>query len=75
MPRNYKRKQGANYGSADPDELRRAVDAVQQGMSIRKAVAEFNVKKSTLHDHVTGKHIRQPGIFLFLFFIIILFTS
>ena len=32
--------------------LNRAVEAVWDSMSIRKAAIEYDIKRSTLHDHV-----------------------
>ena len=43
------------YKRWDPDTLSRACKAVSDGMSIRRAAEEFNVPRSTLHDHITGK--------------------
>ena len=41
-----------NYGD---QKLVSAVEAVQRGMSIRRACEEYGVPKSTLHDKVSGK--------------------
>ena len=43
------------YKRWDPDTLRKACETVNEGMSIRRAAEEFNVPRSTLHDHITGK--------------------
>ena len=32
-------------------------------MSIKKAAIEFDVKRSTLHDSVKGKHIKKAGMY------------
>ena len=44
-------------------ENQTAVEAVQNDMSIRKAAIESDVKRSTLHDHVKGKHIKKAGMY------------
>ena len=65
MPRTYDRKQGANYGSCDPNDLENAVLAVKsKKLSVRKAAVAFNVKRSTLHDAVKGKHPRLAGNYI-----------
>ena len=61
MVRNYKRKQGVAYGSSSPENIQKAVVAVSKGMSLRKASETYSIKKSTLYDHVSGKHILLPG--------------
>ena len=46
MPQHYKRK--TNRATRIPaDVLQRAADEVQQGTSIRKAAASFNIDKMT----------------------------
>ena len=44
-------------------ENQTAVEAVRNDISIRKAAIEPDVKRSTLHDHVKGKHIKQAGMY------------
>ena len=65
MPRTYIRKSNKkrSYGYCDINNLNRAVEAVRNGMSIRKAAIEFDVKRSTLHDRVKGKHIKKVGMY------------
>ena len=36
-------------------QMKDAVAAIEQGMSIRRASKIYHVPRSTLHDHVTGK--------------------
>ena len=43
------------YKRWDPDTLRKACKAVNDGMTIRRAAEKFDVPHSTLHDHITGK--------------------
>lgn len=44
-----------SYRNYDDQKLVSAVEAVQRGMSIRRACEEYGVPKSTLHDKVSGK--------------------
>ena len=70
MVHNYQRKNSKKrtYSSCNNDDLQKAIDAVKsKEMTLRKALEAFNVKKSTLHDHVKGKHSKKPGIFFLLF--------
>ncbi len=51
-----------------PTTLQRAVEAVQSGrMSLRMAQTHYGIKKSTIHDHASGKAKAltrgQPAIF------------
>lgn len=63
MPRKYARKVGGRQiNTSDPDMLKMAVKAVvENGMSLRKAAEQFNVKRSTLADRVKGKHSKSQG--------------
>ena len=65
MPQTYIRKSNKKrlYGYCDINNLNRPVEAVRNGMSIRKAAIEFDVKRSTLHDRVKGKHIKKVGMY------------
>ncbi|GFS05844.1 tigger transposable element-derived protein [Elysia marginata] len=47
MPRHYVRK--TNAGLVSHTQMQVAVQAVQDGMPLRKAAEEYNVSKSTLH--------------------------
>ena len=70
MVRNYQRKSNKKrtYGYCSNEDLQKAINAVKsKQMTLRKASEAFNVKKSTLHDHVKGKHNKKPGIFFLLF--------
>ena len=56
MPSKYiytKRGKTLNYSTA---QLEKAVQAVQQGASIRNAAASFGVPRSTIGDRISGKH-------------------
>ena len=59
MPQTYIRKSNKKrlYGYCDINNLNRPVEAVRNGMSIRKAAIEFDVKRSTLHD------IKKAGMY------------
>ena len=63
MVRTYKLKSDKKRccGSSLPENLAKAVAAVNAGMSLRKACEEYNVKKSTLHDKIKGKHPKKHG--------------
>ena len=63
MGRNYKQKcnKKRTYGYCNEEDLKKAVTAVNSGMSLRKAAVVFNVKRSTLHDRVVGKHPKKAG--------------
>ena len=65
MPRTYIRKSNKKrlYGYCDINNLNRAVEAVHNSMSIRKAAIEFDVKRSTLHDRVKGKYTKKAGMY------------
>ena len=59
MVRYYKPKKRVRYESAD---LQNAVNDVIKGIrSVRNAAKTYNVAKSTLHDHVTEKHVGVSG--------------
>ena len=62
MPQHYKRK--TNRATRIPaDVLQRAADEVQQGTSIRKAAASFNIDKMTLPRYITKcKTQPQPSV-------------
>ena len=51
MPQVYKRKTDRAWRSP-PDVLKRAAEVVKAGSSIRKASADFNVDKMTLHRYL-----------------------
>ena len=63
MVRNYKQKcyKKRTYRYCNEEDLKKAVTAVSSGMSLQKAAVEFNVKRSTLHDRVVGKHPKKAG--------------
>lgn len=52
MPRNYKRKQASTRGSWSQDDLRRAVEAVKAGSSVRNASEVYNIPRKTLERRV-----------------------
>ena len=67
---NYQKKSNKKrtYGYCSNGDLQKAINAVKsKQMTLRKASGAFNGKKSTLHDHVKGKHNKKPGIFFLLF--------
>ena len=68
MVRNYQRKnKKRTYSSCNNDDPQKAIDAVKsKQMTLRKALEAFNVKKSTLHDHIKEKQ-KTRYIFLTLF--------
>ena len=42
--------------AAHKERFSRALDSVRErGISVRRAAEEFNIPKSTLHDHLSGK--------------------
>ena len=43
------------YRNWTSDNLRRACDAIHDGMSVRRAAEEYGIPRSTLHDYVTGR--------------------
>ncbi|KAG8241000.1 hypothetical protein J6590_096774 [Homalodisca vitripennis] len=50
MPRTYKRDPRAkHHRPVDEEAIKRALDAVAKGMSIRKAEEQFKISKSALH--------------------------
>ena len=58
MVRNYQRKSSKKrtYGYCSNEDLQKAINvAKSKQVTLRKASEAFNVKKSTLHDHVKGK--------------------
>ena len=65
MPRTYIKKSNKkrSYGYCDIKNLNRAVEVVRHGMTIRKAAIEYDVKRSTLHDHVKEKHTKKAGMY------------
>ena len=69
MVHNYQRKNNKKrtYSSCNNDDLQKAIDAVKsKQMTLRKALEAFNVKKSTLYDHLKEKQ-KTRYIFLTLF--------
>ena len=70
MGRNYTQKcnKKRTYGYCYEEDLKKAVTAINAGMSLRKAAVEFNVKRSTLHDRVVGKHPKKAGQSIDLYF-------
>ena len=62
MPQHYKRK--TNRATRIPaDVLQRAADEVQQGTSIRKAAASFNIDNMTLSRYIAKcKNQPQPSV-------------
>ena len=58
MVRNYQRKSNKErtYGYCSNEDLQKAINAEKsKQMTLTKASEAFNVKKSTLDDHVKGK--------------------
>ncbi|XP_046665517.1 jerky protein homolog-like [Homalodisca vitripennis] len=52
MPRTYKRDPRAkHHRPVDEEAIKRALDAVAKGMSIRKAAEQFKISKSALHRY------------------------
>ncbi|KAG8299893.1 hypothetical protein J6590_090188 [Homalodisca vitripennis] len=52
MPRTYKRDLRAkHHRPVDEKAVKRALDAVAKGMSIRKAEEQFKISKSALHPY------------------------
>ena len=43
------------YRNWTSNNLRRACDAIHDGMSVRRAAEEYGIPHSTLHDYVTGR--------------------
>ena len=43
------------YRSWNRINMQKAVKAVEEGMSVRKAAEKFTVPRSSLHDRVTGR--------------------
>ena len=43
------------------EDLQLAVEAVKDGMSYRRAEAEFGVPRATIKDHVSEVHVGQVG--------------
>lgn len=42
-----------------PDQLRKALDAIDKGMNVLKASKMYKIPKSTLHDKIKGKSPRE----------------
>ena len=50
------------YKQYSDSSLQEAVRQVQSGqLSIRNASSKFKIKRSTLHNHVRGIHLKKPG--------------
>jgi hypothetical protein len=58
MVRNYKRKKSKTYAAED---LKIAVVTVQSGCTFREISLTLAIPIATLHDHVSGKHIKAVG--------------
>lgn len=62
MVRNYKRKTGARrYLDYGGDTMQLAIDAVENGMSFKKASETYKVCRSTLMNRAKGKHNSSAG--------------
>ncbi|XP_071959534.1 jerky protein homolog-like [Antedon mediterranea] len=62
MVRNYKRGNGKRkYKSFSDDDLKQAVDAVQNGMSQAAASRTFGITRSTLQNKLDHKHKKDVG--------------
>lgn len=57
VQKKVQRKKRGNYAAKyDKDLLKKAIEAIENGtMSYRKAEKTFNVPRSTLENHVSGK--------------------
>jgi uncharacterized protein YpbB len=51
VPPRKKRKQWA------AENMGKAVEEVKNGLSLRKAAEQYNIPRSTLQEHVTGKRL------------------
>ena len=64
MPRNYVKKADKvrPYGSSTNENLGKAMEEVKNGTSINQAAVMFNVKRTTLSDHLrkTMKKVGRP---------------
>lgn len=62
MPRKYISKANRRYISHDPENLKRAVDAIaNNGMSYRQAASTFGIPKTVLVRHKKGGVKKQGG--------------
>ena len=62
MPRDHKRRLGANrYHEYSEEDVKKAVMAVQDGMSRRAAEIEFKIPRTTLSRRLIGDPVRSPG--------------
>ena len=62
MGRHYERKVGArHYRDYTQEQLKQAIQAVCDGVSLRDAAEEFNIPKSTLENKFKGKHANTVG--------------
>ena len=52
---NSENLQRGSYRQWDDVNMQNAMIAVEKGEPVRRAAEMFNVPKSTLHDHITGK--------------------
>ena len=55
---HYKQKKGKTYTE---DDVSAAVATVSEGKSVHQAASPFKVPKSTIADHVAGKHLAVVG--------------
>jgi hypothetical protein len=56
MPRNYLHKKRGKTLLYDQSNLAKALQATQNGMSVRKAADLYKIPKSTLADRVSGRY-------------------
>lgn len=62
MPRTYVKKVGGrSYQNYPPENMAKAVKAVQQGMSQLAASKKFKVPRTTLLEKIHQKHPLKPG--------------
>ncbi|KAF2894462.1 hypothetical protein ILUMI_11714 [Ignelater luminosus] len=62
MPRILQRKLGSRpYKDYFEEQLKKAIDAVRKGMTLRKAEEQYGVKKDTVNRKMRKKHMGEVG--------------
>lgn len=62
MVRNHKKKLGGRtYRQYSDEDMKKALEAVKNGMSQKAASERFKIPRITLLDKVHGNHLLKPG--------------
>ena len=61
MPKEEQSKKRGGYGKHSDDVMKEDLEAIHNGMSLRKASDKFNIPKSTLSDKSEDNDARRAA--------------